>query len=171
MTDEEKLKLNAPQGEDDYEDSAKTRLRGFEVVSEYAEKGINLPKRHTAHSAAYDIEAAETVDIWPGETARVTTGLKVYMQPSEWLMLAIRSGLGARGIMLANAPGIIDSDFYNNATNEGHFVALIHNAGEEPFKVKKGDRIMQAVFMRYLVADNDQSGGSRNGGLGSTGTR
>ena len=39
------------------------KLRGFEVVTSYLSKNINLPERKTAGSAAYDLDAAEDVDI------------------------------------------------------------------------------------------------------------
>ena len=39
------------------------RVRGFEVVSEYADKGINIPVRKTRYSAGYDIESAEDITI------------------------------------------------------------------------------------------------------------
>ena len=41
------------------------RNRGFEVVSAYKDKGINIPVRKTRGSAAYDIEAAEDIVIPP----------------------------------------------------------------------------------------------------------
>ena len=43
------------------------RKRGFEIISSYQDKGINIPKRSTKHSAGYDFEAAETIvlpSIW-----------------------------------------------------------------------------------------------------------
>lgn len=39
------------------------KTRGFEVVSKYQDKGINLPRRQTLASAGYDIEAAEDIVI------------------------------------------------------------------------------------------------------------
>ena len=35
------------------------RTRGFEIVSKYEGKEVNVPKRATKHSAGYDIEASE----------------------------------------------------------------------------------------------------------------
>lgn len=35
--------------------------RGFEVISSYADKNIQLPKRATKHAAGYDFEAAEEI--------------------------------------------------------------------------------------------------------------
>ena len=55
------------------------RERGFEVVRAYEGRGIHIPERRTAGSAGYDIEAAEDVEIAPGELAVVPTGLKAYM--------------------------------------------------------------------------------------------
>ena len=39
---------------------------------------------------------------------------------------------------------------------------------DEDIEIKKGDRIGQAIFTPYLVADNDTANGERNGGFGST---
>ena len=42
------------------------------------------------------------------------------------------------------------------------------NIKDEDIEIKKGDRIGQAIFTPYLVADNDTANGERNGGFGST---
>ena len=57
----------------------KKRLRGFEVVKAYEAADIHLPKRKTAASAGYDIEAAEAVDLPPHQVTLVPTGLKAYI--------------------------------------------------------------------------------------------
>jgi len=45
---------------------------------------------------------------------------------------------------------------------------LLRNEGEQPFEFKKGDCIAQGIFSQYLTADDDNPGGFRNGGLGSS---
>ncbi|HBQ31006.1 MAG TPA: deoxyuridine 5'-triphosphate nucleotidohydrolase, partial [Mitsuokella multacida] len=102
------------------------KTRGFEIVSKYQGRGIELPQRKTAASAGYDLQAARTVVIEPGQMAMVPTGLKAYMQSDEVLAIHIRSSLAIkRGLMLANHVGIVDADYYNNEANEGHiFIAL-----------------------------------------------
>lgn len=146
------------------------KTRGFEVVSSFAEKGINIPQRKTADSAGYDIEAAEDVPVFKGGTSVVATGLKAYMQPDEVLQIYIRSSLAInKGLSLKNSTGIIDSDYYNNPDNEGHILLAVKNDSElETFHIKKGMRIAQGIFQNFLPADGDVANDKRQGGIGST---
>jgi len=146
--------------------------RGFAVIGSYLGQGIELPRRKTGKSAGYDLEAAEDAEVKPGQSAIVSTGLKAFMQPDEVLMLYIRSGLSVKHrIVLMNQVGVIDSDYYDNEENEGHIQIAVLNLGNESFTVKKGMRIAQGVFTRYLTVDGDMAGQGmeRKGGFGSTG--
>lgn len=149
------------------------KTRGFEIARGWEDKEINLPKRSTKNAAAYDIEAAEDITIpvyEPGiKPTLIPTGLKAYCQPDEWYMLANRSGGPKKGFVMANSIGIIDADYYENETNDGHFMFQYFNFGTEPLEIKKGDRIGQVIFMKYLIADGDEADGVRTGGFGSTG--
>lgn len=146
------------------------RKRGFEVVSYYKGKGINLPSRKTEKSAGYDIEAAEDVTIPPHGVGRVPTGLKAFMADDEYLGIHIRSGISFKHTLsLVNDTGIIDADYYNNPDNEGHIVIGIINLSDREVTIRKGERIAQGIFSKYLLVDNDSAGGKRKGGLGSTG--
>ena len=42
------------------------------------------------------------------------------------------------------------------------------NFKAEDVEIKKGERIGQAIFQKYLVTDNDIAQGERTGGFGST---
>jgi dUTP pyrophosphatase len=148
------------------------RIRGFEVVSAYGGEGINLPQRKTKKSAAYDLEAAEdmTVPAGPGGKAVVPTGIKAYMQDDEVMKIHIRSGVSFKNTAsLLNDVGVIDADYYNNPDNEGHVIVGIVNHTSVPIYIKKGDRVAQGIFEKYLLADGDDAEGERNGGIGSTG--
>ena len=88
-----------------------SKKRGFELVSKYAGEDYLLPKRETAHAAGYDLKAAETVTIQPGEIKLIPTGLKAYMQEDEVLFLYDRSSNPiTQGLVLINSVGVIDSD-------------------------------------------------------------
>ena len=150
-----------------------SRLRGFEVVKGYEDKGINLPVRKTAHSAGYDVEAAEDCVIPAFKLGQaptlVKTGLKAYMPEDEYLMLCNRSSNPKKkGLVMANSIGIIDSDYYENPDNDGHFMFAFFNIKAEDIEIKKGDVIGQAIFQKYLTVDNDKAEGERVGGFGST---
>ena len=148
------------------------KLRGFEIAKGWEDKGINLPIRKTKNAAAYDIEAAEDIVIpvyKPGvKPTLIPTGLKAYCQDDEWYMLANRSSGPKKGFIMANSIGIIDADYYENESNDGHFMYAYYNIKEEDITIKKGEAIGQAIFQKYLVTDNDIAEGERIGGFGST---
>ena len=149
------------------------RKRGFEIAKGFENAGINLPVRSTKNSAGYDIEAAEDVTIPAFKLGQkpvlVKTGLKAYMQYDEVLILANRSSNpGKKGLILANSIGVVDSDYYGNPDNDGHIMFAFFNFKDEDIEIKKGERIGQGMFQKYLVTDNDIAGGERTGGFGST---
>ncbi len=149
------------------------KIRGFEIAKGFENQNINLPVRKTNRSAGYDIEACEDTVIEPFKSGMkptlVKTGLKAYMPEDEYMMLCNRSSNpGKRGLVMANSVGIIDADYYGNIDNDGHFMFSFYNFKDEPVVIKKGDAIGQAIFMKYLVVDNDKASGIRMGGFGST---
>ncbi|MBQ1868522.1 MULTISPECIES: dUTP diphosphatase [Selenomonas] len=148
------------------------KVRGFECVSDWQDKGIHLPERKTASSAGYDIEAGEDAIVKPGELTMVPTGVKAYMQSDEVLMIHIRSSMAIKQqLVLMNSVGVVDSDYYNNEDNEGHIFIAFWNRGTKPVAIQKGERIAQGIFQKYLTADDDVAGegARRQGGFGSTG--
>ena len=147
------------------------RKRGFEIISDYTDKDIHLPVRKTAKSAGYDLEAAQDKLIKAGQCGVIATGLKAYMQDDEYLGIHIRSSLAfKKHLNLINSQGVIDADYYNNPDNEGHIMIGLINFGTEDVFIQKGMRIAQAIFYKFLTADDDIADDSiRQGGFGSTG--
>ena len=149
------------------------RKRGFEIAKGWEDKDIHLPVRKTKYSAAYDLEAAEDI-ILPSykkgmKPTLIPTGLKVYMQSDEVLMLYPRSsGPKKQGILFPHSSGIIDKDYYGNFDNDGHILVQCINIKDEDVHIKKGEAIAQAIFQKYLVTDDDNAEGERKGGFGST---
>jgi dUTP pyrophosphatase len=144
--------------------------RGFEVAKNFLDQGIMIPKRATAYSAGYDLQAGEDVVVKPQEVVLVKTGLKAYMQENEVLKIYIRSSMAVkRHAMLANQVGIIDRDYYNNPENDGHIMIPIINFGKDELFIKKGEKIAQGVFEVFLLADHDEIiDEKRVGGFGSS---
>lgn len=147
--------------------------RGFKIAKGFEGTKINLPQRSTKNSAGYDIEAAEDCIIPAFKLGQkptlVKTGLKAYMKSDEVLILANRSSNpGKKGLILANSIGIVDSDYYENPDNDGHIMFAFYNIKEEDAEIKKGERIGQGMFQKYLITDDDEAKGQRTGGFGST---
>ena len=127
-----------------------------------------IPSRKTKSSAGYDFMALEDVEIKPGERIKIPTGIKVNMMCDEVLLMVIRSSLGFKhNIRLMNQVGIIDADYYNNDSNEGHIWVALQNEGNEVFKLNKGDGFAQGIFIKYLTC-GDEVQEERTGGFGST---
>ena len=133
-------------------------------------ESIELPKRSTRHSAGYDIKSLENYTLKPNESHAFKTGLKVSMNEDEIFYIFDRSSVGFKyDVCLSNSVGVIDSDFYNNEDNEGHFSIKLINHGTKDYEVKVGDRIAQGIFMKYLTVDDEEIiEKKRKGGIGST---
>lgn len=133
-------------------------------------EGIRLPARATAGSAGYDFYMPLPVVLCPGETIKVPTGIRVFMEDG-WVMKCYpRSGLGFKyRLQLNNTVGIIDSDYFNS-DNEGHiFVKLTNDTNEEKtVELSVGAGFMQGIFVEYGITMDDEVTELRNGGLGST---
>ena len=151
------------------------KLRGFEVAKGWEDKDINLPRRNTKFAAGYDFEAAEDIVVpafKPGmNPTLISTGIKAYMMDDEVLYLYNRSSNPKKkGLILANSVGVVDKDYYGNPDNDGHIMFAFYNCKEEDVEIKKGERIGQGIFSKYLVTDDDEVAGERTGGYGSTGS-
>ncbi len=128
-----------------------------------------LPIRKTKHSAGYDFLAIEDIVIKPKEIVKFPTGTKVSMEEDEVLLLVVRSSIGFKyNVRLINQVGVIDSDYYNNVTNEGHMWCAFQNEGDNEVIIKKGEGYMQGIFTKFLITDNDNVETKRTGGIGST---
>ena len=147
-------------------------MRRFEIAKGWEDKGINIPVRKTARAAGYDVEAAEDIIIPKFERGikptLIPTGLKAYCEDDECFLLLNRSSGPKKGFLMANSVGLIDSDYYGNPDNDGHFYFAYFNCSDHDIEVKKGDIIGQVVFTKFLTVDDDNATGSRQGGFGST---
>lgn len=140
------------------------------VNAEEIYQEIVLPRRATSGSAGYDFFAPFDIELLPGQTMKVPTGIRVFMQENYVLKLYPRSGLGFKyRLQLNNTVGIIDSDYYSS-DNEGHIFAKITNDSNEDkiLKIKKGEGFMQGIFVEYGITFDDDVKNIRNGGFGST---
>lgn len=132
-----------------------------------------MPQYQTPGAAGADFFAYcpdGPVVIEPRQTKRVSAGVKAFIGTPAWaLVLMPRSGLGSKGIILANSVGLIDSDY------QGEIGMMIYNRSDKPFTVVTGDRIAQGAFMAVEqasfieVAQFSQETARGEGGFGSTG--
>lgn len=166
------IKYNELMKENDNMEQSK--VRGFEVIKDemrkYPNVKIVLPKRGSSKSAGYDITTPVDIIIPPyGISDAIQTDIKAYMLDDEVLEIVPRSSIGfKKGLMLINTVGIIDSDYYSNKTNDGNIGFKLKNLTDKTVEIKAGERVLQGIFKKYLVTDDDDCETERTGGIGST---
>ncbi|WP_445671153.1 dUTP diphosphatase [Paenibacillus sp. FSL K6-2524] len=132
---------------------------------------IELPRKMSELASGFDLYAAVTEDIvfLPGQRGLVPTGLAIAMPAGLEAQIRPRSGLAFKhGITCLNTPGTIDADY------RGEIKVLLINLGEEPFTIKRNERIAQMVFQIVpevnLIPVDELSDTERGaGGFGHTG--
>ena len=136
-------------------------------------QGLALPAYETADAAGMDLRAAveesAPVMLAPGARAMVPTGLAIAIPPGYEAQVRPRSGLAAKhGITCLNSPGTIDADY------RGEVKVILINLGQEPFVIKRGERIAQMIIAPVtraeltVVSELDETKRGA-GGFGSTG--
>ena len=127
-----------------------------------------LPRRASKNSCGYDFISFKDIVLHPGEIIKIPTGYKASFEADEVLLLVVRSSMGFKyNVRMCNQVGVIDSDYYNNSSNEGHMWVALKNEGDKDYIINKGDAYSQGIFIKYLTTyDNVDS--IRSGGFGST---
>lgn len=134
-------------------------------------ENANIPTYGTEFSAGADLYAVleEKIEIAPGETKFIPTGLAMEMPNGVVGLVYARSGLSCKkGLAPANKVGVIDSDY------RGEIMVALHNHGNVTQTVENSDRIAQMVFAPYFSANFEeldvlQDSVRGEGGFGSTG--
>jgi dUTP pyrophosphatase len=135
-------------------------------------EGLALPAKMTKGASGFDMVAAvpHDITILPGQRMLVPTGFCFEIPPGHEVQIRPRSGLAIRnGITVLNAPGTIDADY------RGEVKIILINLGQEPFTIRRGDRIAQAVALRVAselaFAESGQIGETArgDGGFGHSG--
>ena len=150
-----------------------------------------LPSYQTLGSAAIDLVCIEDITIYPGETKQIHTGIaihigshtdtpmKSYREHWDYAGLIIpRSGLGTKGLILANTVGLIDSDYQGEilvqAWNRNNEVYLRSKGPNISIVLKSGDRFAQLVIVPIaranwkVVEEFSNTTDRGTGGFGST---
>lgn len=137
-------------------------------IGEDVDNEWEVPKRATTLSAGFDLRAYivenDCIDIDPGKTVLIRTGVNVSMPPNSFGMIVSRSGLAIReGLIVLNAPGIIDADYHHE------LCVVLHNTSSAPRRILHKDRIAQIIFMANDAPLDESIQASRKAGFGSTG--
>jgi dUTP pyrophosphatase len=126
------------------------------------------PKYAYESDAGLDLMSNETITIPPHSVYAVGTGLRLALPNGTYGAVCSRSGMSIRGVVVNNAPGIIDQSY------RGEIMVILRNQNSIPYRVNKGDKIAQLVigpfFQPTIKCVNELEVTARGAnGLGSTG--
>lgn len=129
-----------------------------------------LPTYGSKGAAAFDFySSGPSFIIHIDDFQIASTGLSVEIPPGKVLKIYSRSGDGfGDNVKLANSVGVIDSDY------RGEIKVALHNAGDNNFEVKLGNRIAQGILedapqIEIVEVDELSETERGSGGFGSTG--
>jgi dUTP pyrophosphatase len=144
-----------------------------EILIKKLSKTASIPKYETTGSSGMDLAADidKKIEIKPGDTHIIPTGLSVSIPLEFEIQIRPRSGLAAKHqLSVLNTPGTIDADY------RGEIKVILINLGKKSFIVERGLRIAQMVLCPLIKAKikevetlDDTTRGS--GGFGSTGVK
>lgn len=130
---------------------------------------VPLPSYAHAGDAALDLRSITDMTIPPGKRTMVPTGIHLAIPDGYVGLVWDRSGLAAKSGMHTMA-GVIDSGY------RGEVRVVVVNLSDEPFDIRRGDRIAQMLIQPVVIAEVeevDELPPSPRGsdGFGSTGTK
>lgn len=145
----------------------------FNSLSHTIYDDIKLPTRSTSGSAGYDFYfPMGTTVLNMGVSTVIPTGIKCKIEGGWVLQIYPRSSLGFKNrFQLDNTVCIIDSDYYNNESNEGHIFIKVTNDCKDATQctLEHDMRYAQGIFMPFGITYDDEVTAKRVGGIGSTG--
>lgn len=162
----------------------------LKVLDKRIGDGFPIPDYSIEGDAGIDLRAMidEPIELYPGETAIVPTGIAIEMLESDMVgIITPRSGLGSRGLVLSNLTGVIDSGYTGEIKltpwnrNKPRYRYSWQNrrifdnkTNVDPIVINPGDRIAQLIFFPIIRAEFnivDELGVTDRGGdgFGSTG--
>ena len=143
----------------------------IKILVKKLDASVKLPSYKTSGASGMDLMAHinETIELKPGESCLVPTGLSLAFPEEYEIQIRPRSGLAAKNnISVLNTPGTIDSDY------RGEIKVILFNHGKKKFKINNYDRIAQMILTPVIKMDLEETDelpdsirGAR--GFGSTG--
>lgn len=138
------------------------RVRRFDA-------SLPLPAYKTPGAAAMDLAVREEVTIAPQSVGSVTLNIALKPPPGHFVLMAARSSLHKKGLMMANNVAIFDEDYCGD---NDEYRAVLYNFSANPVTLAKGERITQIIalpFDRIVFEEVAKMDDPSRGGFGTTG--
>ena len=143
----------------------------IKVLVKKLKPSVKLPSYKTNGASGMDLMAYidKSIELKPGESCLVPTGLSIAFPKEYEIQIRPRSGLAAKSnISVLNTPGTIDSDY------RGEIKIILFNHSNENFIINNNDRVAQMVLIPIMKMELEETNElpksiRGEGGFGSTG--
>jgi dUTP pyrophosphatase len=135
------------------------------------DKSLPHPEYKTEGAAAFDLYAREQTVIPSHSIGYVPLNVALQLPEGYWALMAARSSLHKRGVMMANGIGVGDYDYRGD---NDEYRAALYNFTSEDVVIEKAERIVQMIILRrdpVQFEEFDKFDDKSRGGFGSTGRK
>ena len=128
-----------------------------------------IPKKQHELDIGYDLHSSVDIKLASKKVTLVKTAISISLPKDIGGFVLPRSGLSSNHLItLINSPGLIDPGY------TGELIVPLINHGEKNYKIYRGDRIAQLVFINvqnieFEVVNNHIDSERSDKGFGSTG--
>lgn len=143
-------------------------MSDFDLKVQLLRIGAKAPEYAHPGDAGLDLFSTDEVEIMPGKSSLIKTGISIQLPPKTEAQIRPRSGLALKHqITVLNSPGTIDEGY------RGEIGVIIINHGNKPFCIEKGMKIAQMVLkpvfsVTITIEDKLTTTSRGDGGFGST---
>jgi dUTP pyrophosphatase len=144
-------------------------MKPIQLKIKRIDKSLPLPEYKTEKAAAMDLAARETVAIPARSIGYVPLNIAFKLPPNHFALVAARSSLHKKGVMMANGIGIGDEDYCGD---NDEYRAVLFNFTDQEVTIEKGERIVQLLILErneVALEEVEHLGEKDRGGIGSTG--
>lgn len=134
------------------------------------DESLPLPEYKSKKAAALDLYARVDTEVPAQQVVLVPLNVAIGLPKDHWVLLAARSSLSKKGLMLANGIGVGDEDYCGD---QDEYKAAIFNFSKKAVQIEKGERIVQMIILprqKVTVRGVKKLSAQNRGGFGSTGT-
>ncbi len=133
-------------------------------------RDLPLPKYQTPGAAGLDLYARLPMEIPAKEVAYVPLNVAMELPQGHWSLIAARSSLHKKGLMMANGIGVGDEDYCGD---EDEYHAALYNFSDKEVKIEQGERLVQLLILPkepVAIESVEQLDNQNRGGFGTTGS-
>lgn len=141
----------------------------MKVIIKRFDKTLPLPEYKTPGAAAFDLYARVDMVIEPQQVGLVPLNIALQIPTDHFVLMAARSSLHKKGLLMANGIGIGDHDYRGDGDE---YRAALLNFTDKPVTIARGERLVQIIVLpceRVEFTEKKQFSAKDRGGFGSTG--